>query len=105
MARRGRSLDEFRVTVEDTPPAPSPADILAHKEQRERILLAIQRLPKRESEAMTLLAVEDLSYAEIAEALGCRSSTVRVLIARARQRLRKQLRIQTPSKNMEVCTR
>lgn len=48
---------------------------------------AIRRLPRREREVLALLAWSDLSYGEIAEALGLPIGTVRSRIARARTRL------------------
>jgi RNA polymerase sigma factor (sigma-70 family) len=48
---------------------------------------AIRRLPRREREVLALLAWSDLSYGEIAEALGLPVGTVRSRLARARTRL------------------
>ncbi len=48
---------------------------------------AIRGLPQREREVLALLAWSDLSYGEIAEALGLPIGTVRSRLARARTRL------------------
>ncbi len=48
---------------------------------------AIRGLPRREREVLALLAWSDLSYGEIAEALGLPVGTVRSRLARARTRL------------------
>lgn len=48
---------------------------------------AIRRLPRREREVLALFAWSELSYAEIAEALGLPIGTVRSRLARARARL------------------
>lgn len=48
---------------------------------------AIRQLPRREREVLALLAWSDLSYGEIAEALGLPIGTVRSRLARARDRL------------------
>jgi RNA polymerase sigma-70 factor (ECF subfamily) len=48
---------------------------------------AIRGLPRREREVLALLAWGDLSYGEIAEALGLPVGTVRSRLARARTRL------------------
>jgi RNA polymerase sigma factor (sigma-70 family) len=48
---------------------------------------AIRRLPRREREVLAMLAWSDLSYSEIAEALGLPIGTVRSRLARARTRL------------------
>jgi RNA polymerase sigma-70 factor, ECF subfamily len=48
---------------------------------------AIRRLPSREREVLALLAWSDLTYTEIAAALGLPIGTVRSRLARARTRL------------------
>lgn len=48
---------------------------------------AIRQLPRREREVLALLAWSELSYGEIADALGLPIGTVRSRIARARDRL------------------
>jgi RNA polymerase sigma-70 factor (ECF subfamily) len=48
---------------------------------------AIRGLPRREREVLALLAWSDLSYGEIAEALGLPVGTVRSRLARSRKRL------------------
>lgn len=48
---------------------------------------AIRALPLREREVLALLAWGELSYAEIAAALGVPIGTVRSRVARARSRL------------------
>jgi RNA polymerase sigma factor (sigma-70 family) len=48
---------------------------------------AIRALPRREREVLAMLAWSDLSYGEIAEALGLPVGTVRSRLARARARL------------------
>lgn len=48
---------------------------------------AIRRLPRREREVLAMLAWSDLSYGEIATALGLPVGTVRSRLARARTRL------------------
>jgi RNA polymerase sigma factor (sigma-70 family) len=54
-------------------------------------------LPAGEREALLLLAWGELSYEEIARALGCPVGTVRSRISRARERLRGRLRGADPS--------
>jgi len=48
---------------------------------------AIRGLPRREREVLALLALSELSYGEIGEALGLPVGTVRSRLARARSRL------------------
>lgn len=64
---------------------------MVERETRSRIVAALTKLPPREAEAMALLALEELPYPEIARAMGCREATVRVMVTRARRRLRKEL--------------
>ena len=52
---------------------------------------ALTRLPDRQAEAMALLVGEELNYAEVAAAMGCREATVRGMVWKARRRLRAEL--------------
>jgi RNA polymerase sigma-70 factor (ECF subfamily) len=67
-----------------TDPAPSAADRLADREELEAALAA---LPDDFRAAVVLRDLGDLSYAEIAEALGIPDGTVRSRIARGRAAL------------------
>lgn len=69
---------------------PGPDESLQRREYRERVLTAVNRLPRRQAEALMLHVVEDLPYPDVARALGCRESTARVLVYKARKRLRHQ---------------
>jgi RNA polymerase sigma factor (sigma-70 family) len=51
------------------------------------VLRAVARLPRRQREVLLLAAWADLTYAEIAQALGLPIGTVRSRLARARSRL------------------
>jgi RNA polymerase sigma-70 factor, ECF subfamily len=59
--------------------------------ERLELVAALDALPAREREALLLFALADLSYEEIAEALGVPIGTVRSRLARARDRIRKRL--------------
>jgi RNA polymerase sigma factor (sigma-70 family) len=74
----------------DSAPAPSPGpdESFLQRETCDRLLSGLRDLPAREAEAIALLALEGMAYAEIAAAMGCAESTVRVLVTRARKRLR-----------------
>ena len=52
----------------------------------------IRRLPRRQSAAMVLWAVEGLTHAEIGEALHCSADTARTHVRRARDTLRRTLK-------------
>ncbi|MDA2814527.1 RNA polymerase sigma factor [Nocardiopsis sp. RSe5-2] len=77
--------------AEDAPDPPDPgADVegrvLASAGHRE-ILAAITALPRRHREVVVLALVEELPYADIAEALGIPVGTVKSRMAKARARL------------------
>ncbi|MEO5958493.1 MAG: sigma-70 family RNA polymerase sigma factor [Opitutaceae bacterium] len=86
MRTRETTLNDFRIRAGDAPPNSNPA--FAQAEQREQILAFLRQLPAREAEAISLHALEEMSPPEISAAMGCTESTVRVLLARARQRFR-----------------
>lgn len=67
---------------------PSPRQQLTNQELRDQLLDFIRQLPNREAEAITLHAIEELDYREVAAAMNCSEATVRVFISRARERFR-----------------
>ena len=69
---------------------PTPEQVLIADERARRVSNAIRRLPLNYRQVMTLL-LEDLSYAEIAEALGLSLSNVGVRVNRAKAQLRTML--------------
>jgi RNA polymerase sigma-70 factor (ECF subfamily) len=68
-----------------------PLHWLLSEEQRTHIRIALNRLPKRESEMLLLKYTEDWSYQQIAEHLGMSHSAVESRLHRARQRFRREL--------------
>ena len=60
---------------------------LADGETRAEIMAAVGRLPRAQAGAFLMRHVQELSYGEIAEALGCGEVTARTHVARARRRL------------------
>ena len=85
---RGKGLESWRRGREAEPTGAAPGDRLSSEEQQAWVLELLRGLPKREAEAIVLVAVEELSYREIGKAMGCRESTVRVLVSKARRRLK-----------------
>jgi RNA polymerase sigma-70 factor (ECF subfamily) len=70
------------------PSSDRPADDSAiSSQERNRILALVDRLPAREREALLLSAVDELTTAEIAAALGTTESSIRSRIFRARKEL------------------
>jgi RNA polymerase sigma factor (sigma-70 family) len=53
------------------------------------VMLAVQRLPEEYRSVLLLVAVEDLSYADVAQVLGIPIGTVMSRLARARESVRK----------------
>ena len=64
---------------------------LLRDELQQRVRRELQRLPLRYRAPLVLFEIEDWSYADIAELLGCRQGTVKSRIHRGRERLRQAL--------------
>jgi RNA polymerase sigma-70 factor, ECF subfamily len=62
-------------------------DSIISSQEHNRILKLIERLPRKEREALLLSAVEELSTVQIAAVLGTTESSVRSRIFRARRQL------------------
>ncbi|HOF83277.1 MAG TPA: RNA polymerase sigma factor [Candidatus Aminicenantes bacterium] len=75
--------------------ADDSADRAAGKAEERRfrpaILQAVGRLPKRQAEAVLLRIIEELSYEEIARAMGCTEATARVHVMRGKAALARRL--------------
>lgn len=72
--------------------APSPEEAAITKEENEILARAMQALDEQQRQILTLRAINDLSYAEIAAILGIKEGTVKSRLARTRDALRKILR-------------
>jgi RNA polymerase sigma-70 factor (ECF subfamily) len=72
-------------------PAPDPVAAMERLELRGQLVRAIAGLPFDYRVPLVMRDVEDLSYEEIAAALGCPEGTVKSRISRARTLLREQL--------------
>ncbi len=83
--RVGRRFEDERVDVED--PAPSADVQLTQAERLERLAQAVRRLPMMYRQVITL-ALEGLSYKEIADVLGVAESNAGVRLNRARDQLK-----------------
>lgn len=72
----------------DAPALPAlPADELERKRAVERLYAALQKLPPYFREAIVLVELQQMSYAQAAELAGVEIGTVRSRLARARSRL------------------
>jgi RNA polymerase sigma-70 factor (ECF subfamily) len=72
----------------DSPPAPEGLDHDTVLATRAALATALAELPPKQRLALALRYVHDLSDAEIAAALGCRTGTVHALLSRGRGALR-----------------
>ena len=82
------------ISIEQTPePAQesAPEEGLIEAEEVSRVERALATLDPAKRAILELRAVEGLSYAEIAEALGCAVGTVMSRLCRARIELRERL--------------
>jgi RNA polymerase sigma factor (sigma-70 family) len=86
-SRRLRLLSPVRGEHVIGAPPSSPEQAVVAEESRQRVRLALDRLPERDRR-MLLLRMEDYSYREIAVALKLNEASVGVLLARARQAFR-----------------
>ncbi|MEX0341882.1 MAG: RNA polymerase sigma factor [Erythrobacter sp.] len=84
-AQRKRELPE---AVDE--PADTPEQLLLVDERSRMVTMAVRRLPLPYRQVMTLV-LEELSYAEIAEALGLSISNVGVRVNRAKSQLKELL--------------
>jgi RNA polymerase sigma factor (sigma-70 family) len=78
-------------------PGTSGRAVDADDSMRTRLVEVLERLDTRDREALLLFAWADLSYEEIATALGIPLGTVRSRIHRARRDLREGLRDRVPT--------
>jgi len=70
---------------------PGPPERLDGDERTERVRAAVDALPERQREAVTLRAFDGMSYREIAETLEMPVNTVKTLLHRARAALARAL--------------
>jgi len=75
----------------DVPMMPDPLGDLTHQERLTSLYRAIDALPLRYREVVLLCELEELGYAETAQALGCPEGTVRSRLHRARALLLEKL--------------
>ncbi len=89
-----RSDEDGEHTLEETlaDSGPSAEDVLLEKERNRQISDALQSLPDNQRMALVLKRYDDLSYAEIAQILGCSVSAVESLLTRAKRTLQEKLK-------------
>ncbi len=85
--RRGRVVDSVVDEIEVHPdPNPTPEEQVAFRQQQARLLAALQALPARDRQCLSLRA-EGLRYREIAEILGISLGSVCTSLTRSLARL------------------
>jgi len=85
--RRRRRVSEVPLLGADGP----AADPYGQVEQRQQVLAALRELPPRMRAVLVLRYFGDLSEAEVADALGCSTGTVKSQASRGLDRLRTRL--------------
>ena len=76
--------------------SPSVPEEVEARSLQARVLEAIACLPKRQAAAVLLRLIEERSYAEIAGAMGCSETTVRIHVMRAKAALSRRLACDRP---------
>lgn len=90
--RRGRLLREKADRVPRPRPRPDPSEELGRRETRRRVRRALDRLPERDR-TMLLMREEGFRHREIAEAVGTTTKSVGTMIARALEKLARELEL------------
>ena len=75
------------VELEEAPPAPAPTSTSARLELRD-VQTALALLPAEQREVLLLVALEEMTYEEVAGTLGIPLGTVMSRLSRGRERLR-----------------
>ncbi|MBO4511776.1 MAG: sigma-70 family RNA polymerase sigma factor, partial [Victivallales bacterium] len=70
---------------------PGPEKDAELEELRGRVSAELAKLPEAYREILVMRVVQEMSYEEIADALGCQMGTVKSRLARARDELKKRL--------------
>jgi RNA polymerase sigma-70 factor (ECF subfamily) len=90
--RQNRNRDPEAIVMDVEDRAPSPLQQVANLEHYERLLAAVNELPKQQATAMLMRVIQSQSYRDIASAMRCTEATARKHVARGRARLHAVLR-------------
>jgi RNA polymerase sigma-70 factor (ECF subfamily) len=77
---------------EETIPA-RPDDVAERRDDTDRLMAEVQRLPESYRETLMLYYCEDCTYQELAEALGVSAATINARLTKARMMLRDRLKV------------
>ena len=83
------SLESVQLDLPD--PGPDPEQALLLSEDRSLLVQALMELPTDHREILTMRAINDMSYQQIAQVLHLQEGTVKSRLSRARAQLRKKL--------------
>jgi RNA polymerase sigma-70 factor, ECF subfamily len=89
--RAGRAVEVVEELPESVDPTPSPASQVIVTEERNLIWETVSELPPAQREVVALRYIEDFSIEEVADITKRTRGAVRILLHRARARLRKAL--------------
>lgn len=87
--KRGKRSDPLPDNLADT--GPSPHQQAARNETLGIVQQAIDRLPPKQQAAVVMRYVQELDYAEVAQALDCSEDSARANVYQAVRRLRREL--------------
>ena len=80
--------DEETTLLVQMNPEDTPSELMERRDEASQVLRLVECLPVQQRLAIRLHDVEGCSYGETAEALGMTEGNVRVLLSRARKRIR-----------------
>jgi RNA polymerase sigma-70 factor (ECF subfamily) len=89
-----RSVRRKKLDPRDLPPPaalPAPLESLLSEERARVVTSALEQLPERERRVLSLFFVDGRSYREISDLLKLPMGTIATLLARTREKLRKNL--------------
>jgi RNA polymerase sigma-70 factor (ECF subfamily) len=99
--RRAHGIVNVPVPAENEPGALADGrDVAAETQQRTDLARAMAQLKPREREMLWLAYAHGSSHEEIAESLGLRKSSIKILLFRARRRLAAAMGVSSPSKEV-----
>ena len=101
--RRGRDVnrsiseknphnEDSGVDYEIPDSAMKPDRLLERRETESTLMEQIEKLPEKLREVIILRHIEEMSYSEIADLLGCELGTVKSRLARAREALKQKMK-------------
>ena len=92
-ASRSRPLVNQSLVVS---PQPGPRQLAEADDLLERLRAELAELPDRQADVFCLVALEGMSYRQVADRLKLNTSAVGMLLSRARKRLRKRFALVEP---------